>query len=380
VRGRVHDTNIRSYDVHKPCQNRRMQTLSRRSWMAGAALASQAAVHETMRLPKKVRLAIIGLEGHIGEILDPMDRLPDVELAAVWDRDPKAAHDFTTGKHGAGARAYPDWRDLLDREKLDMVGICGANGERAEIIIECARRKLHIVAEKPLAINSTDLDRVKQAVAQSGVRLTMLISMRFEGVYRALKQIVDSGEIGEVAQISAQKSYKLGERAEWMRNRATFGGTIPYIAVHMVDLMRWSSGREMVEAVSFQGRVGYPHLRDMENTTATIFRLDNHGTAALHMDYLRPDTAPTWGDDRLRLAGTHGVAEYQAATGVTRVTGNQAPRQLREIPPDNSLFLDFLASVYLGKPVGLDLRDIYRVNEIVLGARDAADRHQFVQL
>jgi predicted dehydrogenase len=348
--------------------------------MAGVALASQAATHEVVRLPKKVRLAILGLEGHTSEILDSVNQVPDVELAAVWDRDPKFAHDFAAGKHGRGAREYADWRELLDHEKLDMVGICGTNGERAEIILECARRKLHIVAEKPLATASAELDRVKQAVAESGIRLTMLIPMRFEAVYRALQQIVASGEIGEVAQISAQKSYKLGERAEWMRNRSTFGGTIPYIAVHMVDLIRWTSGRELVEAVSFQGRVGFPHLREMENTTATIFRLDNQGTAALHMDYLRPDTTPTWGDDRLRLAGTRGVAEYQAATGVTLVTANQAPRQIRELPPDGSLFLDFLASVYLGKPAGLDLRDIYRVNEIVLAARDAADQHRFMRL
>jgi predicted dehydrogenase len=348
--------------------------------MAGAALASQAAAHEVVRLPKKVRLAIVGLEGHTSEILDPMNQLPDVELAAVWDHDSKVAHDFAAGKHGRGARAYDDWRELVDHEKLDMVGICGTNGERAEIIIECAKHKLHIVAEKPLATTAADLDRVKHAVAESGICLTMLISMRFEGVYRALQQIVGAGEIGEVAQISAQKSYKLGDRAEWMRNRSTFGGTIPYIAVHMVDLIRWTSGRELVEAVSFQGRVGFPHLREMENTTATIFRLDNQGTAALHMDYLRPDTAPTWGDDRLRLAGTRGVAEYQAATGVTLVTATQPPRQIRELPPDGSLFLDFLASVYLGKPSGLDLRDIYRVNEIVLAARDAADQHRFMRL
>jgi hypothetical protein len=98
------------------------------------------------------------------------------------------------------------------------------------------------------------------------------------------------------------------------------------------------------------------------------------------MDYLRPDTAPSWGDDRLRLAGTRGVAEYQAATGVTLVAANQAPRQIRDLPPDGSLFLDFLASVYLGKPSGLDLRDIYRVNEIVLAARHSADQHRFMPL
>ena len=179
--------------------------------------------------------------------------------------------------------------------------------------------------------------------------------------------------------MGAQKSYKLGERQAWMRDRRTFGGTIPYIAVHMVDLMRWTSGRELVETVAFQSRVGFPELGDMENTTATLFRLDNRGTAALRMDYLRPETAPTHGDDRLRLAGTRGVLEYQAATGLTLVTAKEKPRVITELPPAQSLFEDFLASVYLGRPAALDLKDIYRVNEIVLAARESAEQGRVVK-
>jgi predicted dehydrogenase len=346
--------------------------------MGGVALAARAAVEPVVRLPQKVRLAIIGLEGHTSEILGPMERLPDVALVAIQDPDPSLMASMRA--RYPSARAYGDWRDLLDHEKLDMVGICGTNGERAEILITCARRKLHIVAEKPLAITTADLERVKQSVAENGVRLTMLISMRFEAQYRALKQIVDSGEVGEVAQIAAQKSYKMGDRPAWMRHRSSFGGTIAYIAVHMVDLMRWTSGRDMIETISVQGRVGFPSLGEMENTTATIFRLDNGGTAALHMDYLRPDTATAWGDDRLRLAGTRGVAEYQAATGVTLITDKHAPRTISELPPNGSLFLDFLNSVYNGRPAVLELRDIYRVNEIVLAARDAGDRREMIRI
>jgi len=357
-----------------------MRTLSRRAWVAGAALARQASPQPAVRLPQKVRLALLGLEGHIDEILGPLDRLPDVQLVAVQDTDAGLLVQVSEGKHGAGARRYRDWRELLNRESIEIAGICGANGERAEIIVECAKRKIHIVAEKPLATTVADFQRVREAVSQSSVHLTMLISMRFESRYRALKQIVDRGDIGEAAQIAAQKSYQLGERAEWMRNRATYGGTIPFIGIHMVDLMRFTSGRELMEAVSFEGRVGHPELRDMENTTATIFQLDNRGTAALHMDYLRPDSAPSWGDDRLRIAGTRGVVEYQAATGVTLITGDRAPREIRELPADGSLFLDFIQSVYLGAPSGLSLADIYRANEIVLAARESADRRQIVKL
>lgn len=353
-------------------------TYTRRTLMAGAALAQQT-VGQEVRLPKKIRMAIIGMEGHIGEFLRPLPQLPDVEIAAISDPDPKSMASAGRNKFLAGARRYSDWRQLLEREQLDVAGIAGGNGDRAEIIVACAQRKLHIGAEKPLAIERADLERVKKAVAAHKVRLTMLLPMRFSPVYVAMKRAVDAGEIGEVAQMGAQKSYKVGERPEWMRHHKTFGGTIPYIAVHMVDLMRFTSGRDLVEAASFQNRIGFPELGDMQNTTSTIFRLDNGGTAALRMDYLRPETAPTHGDDRLRLAGTKGVIEHMAATGLTLLTSTKKPHVINDLPKGGSLWLDFLESVYNGKRAGLELPEIYRVNEIVLAARESAERGRFVK-
>ena len=266
--------------------------ISRRTWMAGLPLAQQVArAAESIKLPRKVRIALIGVEGHTGEILNNLKSAPDVEFVAVADPDTKGTARVAKGAL-AGMRQYTNYRQLLDREKLDVAAVCGPNGSRAGIILDCLERKLHIVAEKPLSVDREGLVKIQQSVSRQGVQLTMLLPMRFSPPYAALKQVVASGAIGEVAQIAAQKSYKLGERSEWMRHHSSYGGTIPYIGIHMVDLMRFTSGRELVDAMSFQSRVGHPEMADMENTTATIFRLDNGGTAALHMDYLRPETAP----------------------------------------------------------------------------------------
>jgi predicted dehydrogenase len=344
------------------------QSITRRSLLAAAAVPA-------LRLPKKIRVGIAGMEGHVSEILTPIEGLPDVELVSVSDTSPERM-----AKLAPGVRRYSDYRQMLEKEQLDVVGIGGANHERAVVILACARHKAHVAAEKPLAIERAELDRIRQAVRQSGIHLTMLLPMRFSPPYLAMKQIVESGEIGEVGQIDAQKSYKLGERSPWMLNRASYGGSIPYIGVHMVDLMRWISGREFVDAVSLQAHIGYPEYGQMENTTGTLFRLDNGGVAVLHMDYLRPSAADTHGDDRLRLAGTGGVVEYQGATGVTVVTGKQKARTITELPKARLLFLDFLDSVYNQKPAGLSLNDIYRVNEIVLAARESAEKRAFVNL
>lgn len=356
------------------------KSITRRNWMAGAMLAPQAAASaaEPLRLPQKVRLALIGMEGHTGEILGNLKDLPDVELVALCDTDARAMAAVAR-RYAPGARQYTDYRRLLDREKLEMAGVCGPNGSRAEIVLACAARKIHVVAEKPLAIERTALNQIRKAVIENGIRLTMLLPMRFYPSYLAMKQIVVSGQIGEVAQIGAQKSYKLGERPEWMKHHGSFGGTIPYIGVHMVDLMRFTSGRELVETVAFQSRVGFPELQEMENTTSTLFRLDNGGTGALRMDYLRPQTAPTHGDDRLRLAGTRGVLEYQEATGLTLITEKEKPQVVTDLPAARRLFPDFLEAVYHAKPAGLELADIYRVNEIVLAARESAEQSRILK-
>lgn len=355
------------------------RAIARRSLLAGAALAAQAA-NAALKLPRKVRLALLGLEGHTGEVVRPLPQLPDVEVAAIADPNGSAIAAMARNPRLAGAKRYADYRQMLEREELDMVCICGPTHTRAERILACAERKLHVVAEKPLAIERADLEKVKAAVGKSGIRLTMLLPMRFSPPYLALRQIVREGQIGEVAQIAAQKSYKLGKRPTWMLKRASFGGSIPYIGIHMVDLMRWSTGREMVQAASFQSHIGFPEYGDMENTTGTIFRLDNGGVGMLRMDYLRPETAASHGDDRLRVVGTVGVVEYQASTGVTLISSKEKPRTISSLPPAGSLFLDFLDSVYHAKPPMLDLPDIYRVNEIVLAARESAEKGRVIEV
>ncbi|MGB9606708.1 MAG: Gfo/Idh/MocA family protein, partial [Bryobacteraceae bacterium] len=220
-------------------------TLSRRNWLAGCLSLQAEQPEGAVRFGRTIRIALIGLEGHTGEILRPLPRLPEVEVVALADEDERALASVTRNPRLKAARVYTDWRRLLEGEELDVAVICGPNGGRAERILAAIERGLHVVAEKPLAIEMDELERIERALAKHSVRLSMLLPMRFSPPYLALKQIVDSGEIGEVAQITAQKSYKLGKRPAWYRKRSTYGGTIPWIGIHMVDLMRWSSGREL---------------------------------------------------------------------------------------------------------------------------------------
>ena len=345
-------------------------TVSRRSLLVAAAAPFAAG---QIRLPRKIRVAIIGLQGHTGLIVEPLPQLPDVEIVAICDEDAAALNRFVRG-HAAlqKARTYADYRRMLDQEKLDVVAVCNDDGHRAAAILACVERKLHVISEKPLATNRKDLESVKSAVAKQGVKLGMLLDMRYTPPYRGLREIVKAGKIGEVAQMSAQKSYIAGKREAWYKSRDTYGSTILWIGIHMIDLMRFTTGRDFKQASSFMGHVGFPELGSMETTTASAFRLDNGGTAVLHMDYYRPESAPTHGDDRLRLAGTEGVAEYSEAGGVTLLSKGSKLTVIDKLPVAGSVFVDFLENAYMNQPASLSLEDIYRACEITIGANEAA--------
>lgn len=310
---------------------------TRRSVLSAAArgaLLAQTAQPLPVRLPRRVRLGIIGFDGHVGEMLRVLPRLPDIELVATADAASDSANKAAYLKDSfvLKARHYASATEMLDREKLDVAAVCNTTAIAHPRFSRASITNWIVIAEKPLATTRADFERVCQAVKRRGIHLGMLLPMRFDPPYLALRQIVDSGEIGEVAQIDAQKSYQLGVRPAWQKRRSTYGSTILWIGVQMIDLMTWTSGRRFTEAASFQSRVGFPELGDMQNVTATIFRLEHGGTATLRMDYLRPAAAGGHGDDRLRLAGTRGVAEYQEATGVTVLTERSAMRTLTALP------------------------------------------------
>ena len=334
-----------------------------------------------LKLPRKLRLAVIGTVGHIGDILTPLPKLPEVELVAVAETDPDGLKIVAGRPLLKNAKQYSDYRKMLDEMKPDVVAICNDNGARAAAVLECAQRKLPMMAEKPLAIDRQAYENVRRAIERSGQPVQLLLPLRYESQFKALKEIVASGTIGEVGQISAQKSYKAGNRAGWFREPATYGSTILWIGIHMFDLMRWCSGREFTEAFSYHGQVGAgPGIGRMENTTTTILRMDNGGSASLHMDYYRTETAATHGDDRLRIAGSKGVVEYTAATGVTLLEEGKKLLVVSPLPEPGQIFVDFLGWAFAGQPCSMPLTDIWRVNEITLAAHESAVAHKAIRI
>lgn len=326
-----------------------------------------------------MRLGLIGFKGHHGVVLDGARQLGDVEMSGVASESKPALERFQKAEPLARkAELYTDWRQLLDHAMMDVCCVNDENHVRAEQIIELAKRNIDIVTEKPLATTLDDLERIRAALAKSKSRLTMLLTMRHEARYMKMRELVRGGEIGEVAQITSQKSYQLHERPEWFKERKRLGGAIPYVGIHIVDLMGWISGLDFTHVAAFHGRIGKPEMKETENHASLLFRMSNGASATARLDYLRPQTALSHGDDRLRIAGSNGVIEVQAGE-LTLITASKKP--LTVAPGSGSnLFVDFVQAVRNNRPVPVPAEDCLYITEVVLKARDAADQAKMIEL
>lgn len=328
-----------------------------------------------------LNVGLIGLKGHQGTILGGIAQQPDVRLAAVADDSEAALAGVPNWPASDDATTcYADWREMLASEDLDVVGVCDTDGVRAEQLLACATAGCHIMSEKPLTMTLEQLAEVRAAVEGADVCLSMLLTMRFDPAYRLMHDTIRAGKIGEVVLATMQKSYRLGNRPEWQRSSATFSGIIPFVGIHALDLIRWTTGREFVEAMAFQGNTAHPEIRDMEDHATVALKLDNGGSASARLDYCRPAAAPTHGDDRLRVAGSMGVIEaLDAGSRVTLITAENPPEDL-PLPETENQFVQYVRALGNGEEFGVPQADCFRMTEVCLKIRDAALRGEPVAL
>jgi predicted dehydrogenase len=335
-----------------------------------------------------MRVAIIGLDGHPQQILNGVPLLPDCELVAVACADRPAADRLRNMPVAAKSSTYSEWREMLDREKPDVVGVCDVPGERAEVLIELAQRNIHIVSEKPLATTFENLHRVRDAVGRSESQLSMLLTMRFEAPYLAMRQAIQQGAIGRVVQASAQKSYKLETgRPPWQKRRQQCGGIIPFIGCHAIDLIRWTTGEEFTHVAGFSARTGLgSDWHEFEDNASLVLKMRGGGAATINLDFHRPMNTKSHGDDRVRLVGTDGIIEATNGDPVQTVEKqvvlmrkSKPPEKLPLVKP-GQLFVDFVTALRSGSSPRITAQDAFAISEICLHARHAADTGSIVVL
>jgi predicted dehydrogenase len=327
-----------------------------------------------------VKAAIIGTSGHIDLALEVRDRLPQVAFVGVapGSGDEDAREFFVDQLEASMIPFYDDYRRMLDREKPDLAVVAPFFFLQSRIACECLERGIHTFVEKPMAVSLEQLERLRRAHAQGKARLCPMLAYRYHPAFHAAWKAIKDGLVGEPLLISTQKSYKLGTRHPMYTHRATYGGTIPWVAIHALDWIHWYTGGRIVEVSAGHTTAGNHGHGEMESSGACFYRLANSGVATLTFDYFRPRGALSHGDDRIRIGGEKGVIEV-AHGEATLMTHDSPPERMAKEEP-LSIFQEFIRSLEDGTPMRITAEEAFDISELSLRTRDAADSRTAVRL
>lgn len=148
---------------------------------------------------KTYRVGVAALvHDHIWTELRHWKALPNVELVAVGDVNPDLLEKAQTNYQIP--KSYPSWQAMLKAEgdDLDIVQIGSENNVHADIVEECAARKLHVITEKPLAATLAQAERIMKAVEASGIRLMCNWPTAWSPAWQEMERRILAGEIGDV--------------------------------------------------------------------------------------------------------------------------------------------------------------------------------------
>lgn len=183
-----------------------------------------------------------------------------VQIAAICDADPaKLRGEGSGGNLAAGGSvtdlsayaAYESVADMLAREQLDAVDITLPTYLHKDVAIQCLQAGLHVLCEKPMAMDEAECEAMIGAAAAADRSLMIGQCLRFWPAYVELKRLIDARVLGEVTYASFYRGGGTPSWGPWVLDKDKGGGAILDMHVHDADVVNWLFGKP--EAVSAVG-------------------------------------------------------------------------------------------------------------------------------
>lgn len=326
---------------------------------------------------KKLRIGLYGMNGH--QIHGRLAEHPDGEIGAVcltkeqWEKLPN--HEIIP--------RYDTLPDMLADKTLDMISLCSPRRADQEAdAIACLEAGFHVYAEKPAVLTEEGLDRVLATAKRCGREFHEIADTVFFEPWWSMRQLVREGQLGEVVQVYAQKSYPVnnGNRPQ---DEVTDGGLIRWVGIHAMRFVEHITGLSVTDVQAVQTHLGNAALNGVENgdnvglyTAASLqMKLENGGLATICMNYLNPKCFPNWGNEHVRVFGTKGMVEI---TDGGRHSHLYTAVDVGEIDTSKSTCPDFLTELLrhlrYGTPLTMTAEEELHPLRMVLRAEKTA-RH-----
>jgi predicted dehydrogenase len=232
---------------------------------------------------EKIKLGILGV-GNIGR--DHVKRIvegkcPEIELCAVCD--PKQARlDYAREIAGQKVALFRRAEEMMESGLIDSVLVSVPHYDHPKFAIMAMEKGLHVLIEKPAGVYTKQVLEMNECAKKHNVKFGIMMNQRTNCIYRKMREIVQSGELGEIRRTNwiitdwyrSQAYYDSGDwRATWSGEG---GGVLLNQCPHNLDLWQWICG--MPKTVYAHMHYGKWHDIEVEDDVSAYVEYENGAT------------------------------------------------------------------------------------------------------
>lgn len=290
---------------------------------------------------------------------------------------------------------YYDYRQMLERENLELVAIATESGKHAEIAKDCIKHGCHIIVEKPIALSLEDIDEMIALAEEYNVKICACHQNRFNKAIQKMKDAIDKNRFGRLfygtAHIRWSRDYEYYARAKWRGTWEQDGGTLMNQCIHDIDLLRWLMGEEVEEVVGMTDRLNHDYIEAEDMGLALIkFKNGSYGIVEGTVDvYPRnlEETLYIFGEKGTVKAGGEAVnliEEWNFSDYLDE--SEQVKKEFSENPPNiygnghSRVYKDMIEAINENRKPYVDAQEGRNAVELVLAIYKAAYEHRIVSL
>ncbi len=204
-----------------------------------------------------------------------------LEIVGVCDILPEKMEEILT-KHelekDESIHRYIDYKELLEKEKPDLVSIATESGNHAEIALYCIDKGVHVIIEKPMAMSMDDANKIIEASERKNVKVSACHQNRFNVAIQELRRAIEAGRFGKISHGSIHVRWNRNQgyydQASWRGTWAQDGGALMNQCIHGIDLLRWMMGDEVEEVYGVTRQQFHDYL-EAEDVGMAVVKFKN---------------------------------------------------------------------------------------------------------
>jgi predicted dehydrogenase len=223
----------------------------------------------------RINSAVIGC-GKVGEThAQALASLDETRLVAVYDTNADRSGIFA---ERYGCRSYTDIHEMVNAGEVQMVSICTPHPSHVDLALICARAKIHVLVEKPMAVDLRGCDQMIVATEMAGIKLGVISQRRLYEPVQRVRQAIEAGKIGRpvlgTLTVLGWRDEPYYQSDPWRGKWSTEGGGVMLTqTTHQIDIFQWLMG-PIEELFGYWGNLNHPYI-EVDDSAIAVVRFKN---------------------------------------------------------------------------------------------------------